>query len=182
MGQSLSDALFYEDESVTLYCGDCRDLLPYVGPVDVVITDPPYSVGRMEAEFASSGNIAVALHLASEKAPTMLVFGTASGRGQQFLLSTVRAVPHCRTLVWHRTYVNSPAAGPWRWDVVLIQVFYLPFAPGVVLDPFAGTGSTLLAARALGGKAIGIEIDPGYCETTVKRLRGTQERVSSGGE
>jgi site-specific DNA-methyltransferase (adenine-specific) len=43
--------------------------------------------------------------------------------------------------------------------------------PGeVVLDPFAGTGTTLLAARQLGRRAIGIERSKRYCEMTVRRL------------
>jgi DNA modification methylase len=202
---------YYQDEAVTLYHGDCRDVLPQLPPVDVVVTDPPYSVGRSEGEFASTGNIAVSLHLASEKAPSMLVFGTSSGRGVEFLRSTIRVLPHCRVLVWHRSYVNSPAAGPWRWDLVLIHVFgrgafgrpeessliqtdgtrslaletghrapvpvevmarlYRPFAPGVLLDPCAGSGASLVAAKQLGGKAIGVEIDERYCELIAGRCR-----------
>jgi site-specific DNA-methyltransferase (adenine-specific) len=43
--------------------------------------------------------------------------------------------------------------------------------PGeLVLDPFAGAVSTLLAAREMGRKAIGVEIDERHCETTVRRL------------
>jgi DNA modification methylase len=45
---------------------------------------------------------------------------------------------------------------------------------GVVLDPFAGSGTTLLAALLEGRRAIGIEKDPGYAETARKRLAGAQ--------
>ncbi len=201
---------YYADEHVTLYHGDCRDILAEVGSVDIVVTDPPYSTGRSESEFAATGNIAVALHMASELAPVMAVFGTSSGRGIEFVRSSVRKLPHNRTLAWHRAYVNSPAAGPWRWDLVLIHVFgrgsfgrpesssliqtdgtkslaletghrspvpvrvmgwiYEPFAPGVLLDPFAGSGSALIAARNAGARAIGIEIEERYCEIIARRL------------
>ncbi len=204
---------YYQDDSVTIYHGDCREMLPQVlaehGAFDLVLTDPPYSTNRAESEFAASGNIAVCLHMASQMAPVMAVFGTSSGRGIEFLRSSIRSLPHNRVLAWHRTYVNSPASGPWRWDLVLIHVFgkgtfgrplwpsliqtdgtqalanetghrspvptsvmehiYRPFAPGLVLDPFAGAGATLLAAAVLGGRGVGIEIDERYCEVAAKR-------------
>jgi DNA modification methylase len=42
---------------------------------------------------------------------------------------------------------------------------------GIVLDPFCGSGTTLIAAERTGRCGFGIELDPLYCDVTLRRLR-----------
>lgn len=45
-------------EGVTLYLGDCREILPTLGKVDAVVTDPPYGIGESNKKNLSRGTLA----------------------------------------------------------------------------------------------------------------------------
>ena len=36
---------YYKQDGITIYHGDCREILPQIAPVDLIVTDPPYGVG-----------------------------------------------------------------------------------------------------------------------------------------
>ena len=78
------------------------------------------------------------------------------------------ALPTGRILTEAGADNGHPCAKPllaWRW---LLEKVSEP--NDLILDPFMGSGTTLRAAKDLGRRAIGIEIEEKYCEIAVKRL------------
>lgn len=80
--------------------------------------------------------------------PTPTVITTTEQRGQQPKL------------------IGHPTPKP----VGLMEKLIAKCPEGVVADPFAGSGATLIAARNLGRRVIGVEVEERYCELMVTRL------------
>lgn len=217
---------YYLDDSVCIIHGDCRDVLPSLPQVDVVLTDPPYGVGLIAKRakqrdgsvsvssdiymlpdtpeyiesvvvpvIQSCRNIANAVVVTPgtrnlwlyAPADDVGCFYSAAGTGLgRWGFTCMQPIlyygsdPYLRTSQGARanscgqTYPNDantiahPSAKPmrmWRWLVNRVSL-----VNETILDPFMGSGTTLRAAKDLGRKAIGIEIEERYCEITAKRM------------
>lgn len=189
---------YYERDGITIYHGDCREILPSI-KADVVVTDPPYGIGfaaqptkwqrRAGHKPEAWDDERPALGMALLAAPTQCIWG-----GNYFILPPSRgwlawtkpdAPPSMGSveLAWtnldrnarhiscsvgetNPERVGHPTQKPLR--VMTWCVAAMP--PGSILDPFMGSGTTLVAAKLEGRKAIGIEIEERYCEIAAKRL------------
>ena len=75
-----------------------------------------------------------------------------------------------------KTRVGHPAPFPVELPKRCIKLF--SFVDDVVLDPFSGSGSTLIACALTNRKGIGVEIDANYCEIAKQRLRKELQTVN----
>lgn len=214
---------YYQDEKVTLYLGDCREISDWLC-ADVLVTDPPYGISLCQRSAKGRGeqllitgeiltrqsadrvippeHVAIRDEALKAWAPRpALVFG--SWRAPRPVGTQMR-------LVWDKEMAGLGGVGPWRqsdeeiyvlgWPnpkiatrpygtvirhrglapgnrdhptpkpVSLMERLITECPPGIIADPFAGSGSTLVAARNLGRRAIGVELDERYCEVIAKRL------------
>jgi site-specific DNA-methyltransferase (adenine-specific) len=214
-------------EGVTLYLGDCRDVLPTLPKVDVLVTDPPYGVefsgtkwdklGKQRSKRNGSETyvddeenfrkvILPAVSLALTRADRAAIFsgvrriteypqpkdiggiiypysvGRSSwgfscynpvlfyGISPYYKLGQIGRQPTV-----FLTYsageiieVDHPCPKPIKFMMWLVQTASLENE--IVLDPFMGSGTTGIAAIALGRKFIGIELEPKYFDIACKRI------------
>lgn len=111
-----------------------------------------------------------------------LVFVFKSGKGAHINNVNLGKHGRNRTNVWTYAGVNSFRAG--REDELAMHPTVKPLAlvrdaildcsdlGGIVLDAFAGSGSTLIAAQQAGRTGYGMELDPAYCDVVLKRFAG----------
>lgn len=202
---------YYQDESVTLYHGDCRNIGAWQ-TAQVLVTDPPYGMaynsgwrkGEAQAAIAGDGDTVLRDWVLSKWGPRpAIVFGRWSVRrpenvgvrivwdkgewpgmgdlkmpwgpsdeeiyilGKGFVGQREGTVIRVNRLA---TQSESTPDHPTPKPVSLMERLIAKCPPGVIADPFAGSGATLVAARNQGRKAIGVELEERYCEVIAKRL------------
>lgn len=229
---------YYEDEVVTLYHGNCCELLHRLPECTTLLTDPPYGItkgaavvrynttevqdwgdvghnsevvgwrelvafhseGAWVAEFGAmhANAFLTAAHTAAGWAPSnvyALVKQAPPPTPRPGFVSAVELglVSRVGKPKWHGsgytpnrwigltpnrdgTSTGHPTQKPLPPFAALVRA--LCPADGLVLDPFAGSGTTLRAAKDEGRRAIGIELEERYCELAANRL--TQDTLFAG--
>ena len=225
---------YYEDEAVTIYHGDCREILPQLDTmVDLVLTDPPFLIlfgtkenkaelGNytiLEGWFADqlrlwqqllkpAGNMIVLcdwrtypsfwrVSLEQKMFPRNLVvwIHKAARKWHMFRfchqLALIAQKPPTHPTAcppgklfdyWAEGNVPTPDRNhPTEKPLAYIEYLMQPACEvgGRVLDPFLGSGTTAVAAKKLGRRCIGIEIEERYCEIAANRCRQVVMELAS---
>ena len=207
---------YYQDDLVTLWHGDCRQVREWLS-ADVLVTDPPYGIAWPAGQLHSDKSIRVTA--------TQSIVGDEDTQVRDDVISLWGDRPMIvfgswrkprpdqtkHRLIWHKQgrhpgvsphpfYANdeeiylvgggwvgqpsptvittteqraqqpSKVGHPTPKPIGLMEHLVSKCPPGVIADPFAGGGSTLIAARNQGRTCIGVEIEERYCELIANRL------------
>lgn len=195
-------------DGITLIHGDCREILPLLPKVDLVLTDPPYGiadkwVGGFGRGWGKADSKKDVRNNWDAAAPQKELIDEMVAKGQASIVwgGNYFPLPPSRCwLIWNkpeRGFSLAEAELAWSNADNVVRVcdcprhcedkihptqkpvrlmkwcLSLPWAKSAqtVLDPFCGSGTTLIAAKELGKSAIGIEINESYCELIQSRLR-----------
>lgn len=182
-------APYYSEDGITIYHGDCRDMPWVIEDADLIVTDPPYPDWHQEYAQADIGFLKqfpvqqfvfwsaravfpldyTAIHIWDKRIGVGCqyerIFERGGGTSYRVFRCSLINSPVTATFA-RDDFTGHPSQKPVR---VLRELIRLG-RPGWIVDPFMGSGSTLIAARQEGRKAIGIEIEERYCEIAVKRL------------
>ena len=217
--------LYYQQSGITIYHGDCRDVLELweglrTQSFDLLLTDPPYGIGVAKTGRVGSGKRTKSNGFAVLDATD---FGAVTWDGDTCadVMPRLRAITR-QQIIFGGNYYDLPPSRSWlvwdkqndatdfadaelawtnldqavriirfRWNGML-QGSGVPKEPRLhptmkpepvirwallqtncdtVLDPFMGSGTTLVAAKRLGKQAVGIEREERYCEIAVMRLQ-----------
>jgi site-specific DNA-methyltransferase (adenine-specific)/modification methylase len=216
---------YYSHGGIQIFCGDCREVLPTLGKVDLVLTDPPYGM-RLNTDFSgmksrlfkgkTGGNYhesVIGDDVDFDPRPILCLTLNVKEQfwfGADYYCKRIPDIEKGSWLVWDkrlsesadkmwgsgfeliwskkarkRDIIRCKWAGifgiekqdikerlhPTQKPIALISrlIQMVPDAQ-IILDPFMGSGTTLVAAKELGRKAIGVEIEEKYAEIAVRRL------------
>lgn len=212
---------YYQDDAVTLYHGDCREVTEWLA-ADVLVTDPPYGIAwskrHGDARLGTRNRLITTDVITNDRDTSArddvlamwgdrpsITFGSwrmPRPQGVRALLiwhkegafsgptnaafftnheeiyvvgegSWRKSAPPLRSVLTtseHRSQASRDIGHPTPKPIGVMEALIDRCPPGVIADPFAGSGSTLLAAKALGRRAIGIEVEERYCELAASRL------------
>jgi DNA modification methylase len=201
---------YYDQDGITIYNADCRDILPLLPRVDLVLTDPPYGIGISGQKMSIANNPkhnrkyhedlgwdkerpckSIFIQVL-EKAESQVLWGgnyfadllpATRGwfywdKGQNGLsmsdgeLAWTSRDGALRACVLNRASLGADGSVHPTQKPIKLMTWCLSFFPDAqtILDPFMGSGTTLVAAKLLGKKAIGIELEEKYCQIAVERL------------
>ena len=206
--------IYYTDELVTLYRGDCLsdEIAPHWLAADVLVTDPPYGIdwrpttyGMASTREAIANDKTTAVRdqiirlmgdkqsivfgssllpppdktrqvLVWQKPPNAGFMGAVGGFRRDweaiYLLGKWPTQPatHSGVIQTRGSFNDYQTGHPHSKPIALMEYLIDKCSAGVVADPFAGSGATLVAARTLGRRAVGVELEERYCEIIARRL------------
>lgn len=188
---------YHVEEAGIIWNCDCRDILPHLPKVDLVLTDPPYGLNiasnpfrqKFKPEEWDAGPcpqdiIEMLMQVSSEQViwggnyfelpPSQGFFIWDKLQPQNFSSSMCEfawSSKQSPAKVFKKWVVSEEKYHPTQKPVALMRWILEFFDNHTILDPFLGSGTTAVAAKELGRKFIGIEISEEYCKIAVKRLR-----------